>query len=81
MSRAVSRLRSWRYGLPTQQAQRISSSRLSSKAGELPPLLGWDAVPGLYATGRDSGEELARVLGKRQAATIGPVGSAGDVLF
>jgi len=40
---------------------------------ELPPLLGWDVVRGLYAIGRDSGEELARVLGERQAATIGPV--------
>ena len=39
----------------------------------LPPLLGWDVVRGLYAVGRDSGEELARVLGERQAATVGPV--------
>ena len=41
------------------------------------PLLGWDVVRGLYAIGRDSGEELAHVLGERQAATIGPV----DALF
>jgi len=40
---------------------------------ELPSLLGWDVVRGLYAIGRDSGEELARLLGERQAATIGPV--------
>ncbi len=38
----------------------------------LPPLLGWDVVRGLYAIGRDSGEELARVLGDREAATVGP---------
>jgi hypothetical protein len=44
---------------------------------ELPPLLGWDVVHGLYAIGRDSGDELARVLGERQAATIGLV----DALF
>jgi len=40
---------------------------------ELPSLLGWDVVRGLYAIGRDSGDELARLLGERQAATIGPV--------
>jgi hypothetical protein len=40
---------------------------------ELPPLLGGDVVRGLYAISRDSGEDLARVLGERQAATIGPV--------
>jgi hypothetical protein len=39
----------------------------------LPPLLGWDVVRGLYAIGRDSGEELACVLGELQAATVGPV--------
>jgi len=44
---------------------------------ELPPLLGWDLVRGLYAISRNSGDELARVLGERQAATIGPV----DALF
>jgi hypothetical protein len=44
---------------------------------ELPPLLGWDVVRGLYAIGRNSGDELARVLGERQAATIGLV----DALF
>jgi hypothetical protein len=44
---------------------------------KIPPLLGWDIVRGLYAIGRDSGDELARVLGERQAATIGPV----DALF
>ena len=36
-------------------------------------MLGWDVVRGLYAIGRDSGEELVRVLAERQAATIGPV--------
>ena len=35
-------------------------------------ILGWDVVRGLYAIGRDRGEELAHVLGERQAATIGP---------
>src|ERR1017187_4044202 len=40
---------------------------------KLPPVLGWDIVRGLYSIGRDSGDELARVLGERQAATIGPV--------
>jgi hypothetical protein len=44
---------------------------------ELPPLLGWDVVRGLHAIGRSSSDELARVLGERQAATIGPV----DALF
>ena len=39
---------------------------------ELPPLLGWDVVRGLYAIGKDSSDELARVLGERQAATVGP---------
>jgi hypothetical protein len=39
----------------------------------LPVMLGWDVVRGLYAICRDSGEELARVLGERQAASIGPV--------
>ena len=28
-----------------------------------PPLLGWDVIRGLYAIGKDSGEELARVSG------------------
>jgi len=44
---------------------------------ELPPLLGWDVVRGLYAIGRDSSDELARVLGEHQAATVGPA----DALF
>ena len=44
---------------------------------KLPPLLGWDVVRGLSAIGKDSGDELARLLGERQAATIGPV----DALF
>jgi hypothetical protein len=39
---------------------------------ELPPLLGWDVVRGLYAIGKDIGEELARVLGDRQPETVGP---------
>ena len=39
---------------------------------ELPPLLGWDVIRGLYAIGKDSGEDLARVLGDREAATVGP---------
>ena len=39
---------------------------------ELPPLLGWDFVRGVYAIGKISGDELARVLGERQAATVGP---------
>jgi hypothetical protein len=34
-------------------------------------MVGWDVVRGLYAIGRDGGEELARMLGERQAATIG----------
>src|ERR1035438_7942194 len=42
---------------------------------KIPPLLGWDIVRGMYAICRDSGEELARILGERQAATIGPVDS------
>jgi len=37
-----------------------------------PPLLGWDVIRGLYAIGKDSGEELARVLGDREPATVGP---------
>src|SRR5436189_5737250 len=39
---------------------------------ELPPLLGWDVMRGLYAIKRDSSEESARVLGDRDAATVGP---------
>ena len=39
---------------------------------QLPPLLGWDVMRGLYAISRDSGDELARVLGDREAATVGP---------
>ena len=42
---------------------------------KFPSVLGWDIVRGLYAIGRDSSEELTRVLGERQAATIGPVDS------
>src|SRR5208337_4262380 len=37
-----------------------------------PPLLGWDVIRGLYAIGKDNGEALARVLGDREAATVGP---------
>jgi hypothetical protein len=37
-----------------------------------PPLLGWDVIRGLYAIGKESGEELARVLGDREAVTVGP---------
>jgi len=37
-----------------------------------PPLLGWDVIRGLYAIGKESGEELARVLGEREAVTVGP---------
>src|SRR5580700_10285030 len=40
---------------------------------KLPPILGWDIVRGLYSIIRDSSDELARVLGERQAATIGRV--------
>jgi len=40
---------------------------------ELPPLLGWAIVRGLYTISKASGDELARVLGERQAGTIGPV--------
>ena len=47
--------------------------RDSQARWELAPLLGWDVVRGLYAVGRDSGEELARLLGERQAGTVGPV--------
>ena len=39
---------------------------------ELPPLLGWDVIRGLFGIGRDIGEELARVLGDRQPETVGP---------
>src|SRR5664280_1959915 len=44
-----------------------------NQSRKLPPVLGWDIVRGLYAIGRDSGDEITRVLGERQAATIGPV--------
>src|ERR1017187_8087685 len=40
---------------------------------KLPPVLGWDIVRGLYSIGKDSGDELARLLGERPASTIGPV--------
>lgn len=39
---------------------------------ELPPLLVWDVMRGLYAVTRDSSDELGRVLGDREAATVGP---------
>ncbi len=39
---------------------------------ELPPVLGWDVMRGLYAITKDSNDELARVLGDREAATVGP---------
>jgi hypothetical protein len=39
---------------------------------DLPPLLGWDVMRGLYAVIRDSADELGRVLGDREAATVGP---------
>ena len=39
---------------------------------ELPPLLGWDVIRGLFGIGKDIGEELARVLGDRQPETVGP---------
>ena len=39
---------------------------------ELPPLLGWDVIRGLFGIGRDIGEQLARVLGDRQPETVGP---------
>src|SRR5207249_8317753 len=39
---------------------------------ELPSLLGWDVMRGLYAISRDRGDELGRVLGDREAATVGP---------
>jgi len=35
-------------------------------------LLGWDVIRGLYAIGKDSGEELARISGDRETATVGP---------
>ena len=39
---------------------------------QLPPLLGWDVARGLYAIGRDSGEELPRlVIVKAVDALIG----------
>ena len=37
-----------------------------------PPLLGWDVIRGLYAIGKDGDEELAHVLGDREAATVEP---------
>ena len=39
---------------------------------ELPPILGWQVMRGLYAISRDSSDELGRVLGEREAATVGP---------
>jgi len=39
---------------------------------ELTPVLGWDVMRGLYAVTRDSADELGRVLGDREAATVGP---------
>ena len=40
------------------------------KGQDIPPLLGWDVVRGLYAIGWDSGEELARVLSERQEPAL-----------
>lgn len=39
---------------------------------EMPPLLGWDVIRGFYAVSRESSDELARVLGERQAESVGP---------
>jgi hypothetical protein len=39
---------------------------------DLPPLLGWDVVRGLFGIGEEIAEELARVLGDRQPETVGP---------
>jgi hypothetical protein len=39
---------------------------------ELPPLLGWDVMRGLYSGTRDSADELGRVLSDREAGTVGP---------
>jgi hypothetical protein len=58
--------------MPSVGRWAFTGAQLSASGLRL-PLLGWDVVRGLYAIGRDSGDELARVLGERQAATIGPV--------
>jgi ATPase family associated with various cellular activities (AAA) len=42
------------------------------QADKLPSILGWDVMRGLYAITKDSADELARVLGEREAATVGP---------
>ena len=42
---------------------------------ELPPVLGWDVMRGLYPITKDSTDELARVLGDREAAMVGPADS------
>src|SRR2546427_8364128 len=39
---------------------------------DLPSLLGWDVMRGFYAISRENGDELGRVLGDREAATVGP---------
>lgn len=36
------------------------------------PVIAWDVMRGLYAIGPDSAEELGRVLGEREPASIGP---------
>ena len=38
----------------------------------LPPLVGWDVMRGLYAITKNSVEEVARVLGEREPASVGP---------
>jgi ATPase family associated with various cellular activities (AAA) len=42
------------------------------QADKVPSILGWDVMRGLYAVTKDSADELARVLGEREATTVGP---------
>ncbi len=57
-------------------ADPASTAHLVAKAvhhgKQRPPILGWDVMRGLYAVGRDSVEELSRVLDGREPATVGP---------
>lgn len=39
---------------------------------QTPPVVGWDVMRGVYATSQEGGDELLRVLGERDPATVGP---------
>jgi hypothetical protein len=72
MPHTVFRLRSWPSAPQIRPAPPIFLIDALKQSRQPPPLLGWDVIRGLYAIGKDSGEELARISGDRETATVGP---------